>query len=354
MFEKNIIWNGRYLDYKEIRYFGYSASGFTFVLKGKSAVATFVSDCDDFDTDQKAVIGVFVVEGNNPGFKNLSEEPDYKYTLDKKSSDLILFDSNEEKTVTITVMKFNETQYAYAGLKDLQIDGKIIAAKSEKNSKIEFIGDSITCGYGIEGVWGKDTFTTQKERPDKAYAVLTGKMLNADIQLCSWSGIGLTSHYVDPETVNLPDTAWLMPPNWPYTDKGLSIRLGLEPEVWDETKFSPDIVVIHLGTNDISWVRNIEERRVNFVAQYRQFIEAVHRRSPNAKICCCLGAMGEELNASVVEAVDLFHKDFTKVPVKTVFFPIQDEKDGIGTDWHPSPVTHKKIAEKLSNELKNW
>ena len=86
-----------------------------------------------------------------------------------------------------------------------------------------------------------------------------------------------------------------MPANWPYTDKSLSLRLGLEPEIWDGSKYIPDIVVIHLGTNDISWVRGIEERRLNFVAQYRQLIEAVHRRSPNAKILCMLGVMGQEM-----------------------------------------------------------
>lgn len=349
---KNIIWNGRYLDYQNIRYFGYSASGFTFVMKGKKAVAEFISDASSFESDRKAVIGVFIVEGNKPGLENISDEPDYKYTLEEKNN-LLLFESDEEKTVTITVMKFNEAEYAYAGLKDLMIEGEIEKADISP-LKLEFIGDSITCGYGVEGIWEKDLFTTQTERPDKAYAIQTCKILKAQAQLCSWSGIGITSHYVDPETVNLPETSWLMPPTWPYTDKGLSLRLGIEPEVWNQERFSPDIVVINLGTNDISWVRNVEERRLNFVAQYRQLLESVHRRSPNAKICCCIGAMGDLLNYSVQEAAELFNKEFKNVKIKTVFFPVQDEKDGIGTDWHPSPVTHKKMADKLSYEILRW
>ena len=145
-----------------------------------------------------------------------------------------------------------------------------------------------------------------------------------------------------------------MPGNWPYTDKSLSLRLGLEPEVWDEKKFSPDIVVIHLGTNDQSWVHGHEERRLGYVAGMRQLVEAVHRRSPKAKICCCLGIMGQELCDSVEEALKLFHDDFKNVPVKFVKFPVQDEKDGIAADWHPSATSHKKMAQILSDELRDW
>ena len=135
---------------------------------------------------------------------------------------------------------------------------------------------------------------------------------------------------------------------WPYTDKSLSIRLGIEPEVWDsKSRYEPDLVVINLGTNDISWVRGIEDRRLNYLAALRMLMEAVHRRSPQAKILCCLGVMGEALNESVTEAVKLFKKDFPNVTAKVLLYTEQKPEDGIGTDWHPSPVTHKKMAEKL-------
>jgi len=37
-----------------------------------------------------------------------------------------------------------------------------------------------------------------------------------------------------------------------------------------------------------------------------------------------------------------------------VDFPVQDEKDGIAADWHPSAITHKKAAEQLAKELKSF
>ncbi len=355
-----LSWSGRYLDHEGVRYFDYSASGFCFVMKGRSAEAVILSDADSWNEANKGVLGVFITEGNDTSIQAIPEEPTMRVILNARENRIKLFEADVEKTVCVRVMKFSEAAFGYAGLKTLEIDGELqVTAVVPTGSttavkrplKLEFIGDSITCGYGIEGVWEKDTFTTSQERPDKAYAFLTAKALGAEVQLCSWSGIGLISNYVDPATVNLPDTHWLMQANWPYTDKSLSLRLGLEPEVWDSSRYEPDVVVIHLGTNDLSWVRGLEERRLEYVAQVRQLIEAVHRRSPKAKIVCCLGIMGEALNDSVKEAVELFKKDFPKTCAEFLPFTQQLESDGIAADWHPSAVTHRKAAEKLTNYL---
>lgn len=353
-------WSGRWLDHDGIRYFDYSASGFCFVMKGKKAQATFVTDADKWVEENKAVLGVFITEGQDTSIKAIPEEPDFRITLREAETSCTLFESEVEKTVTIRVMKFSEAAFGYAGLKSLEIDDearwlsdaqhRIETTGSTGSSplKIEFIGDSITCGYGIEGVWEKDTFTTAQERPDKAYAFQTAKALGADVQLCSWSGIGITSAYVDPETINLPETTWLMQGVWPYTDKSLSLRLGIEPEVWDsKARYEPDLAVINLGTNDISWVREKEERRLNYRAALKLLLEAVHRRSPKARIIACLGSMGEALNDTAAEAVSLFKKDFPGVTADFLPFTEQLPEDGIGTDWHPSATTHKKMAEKL-------
>jgi len=364
----SIKWYGRILDNENIRYFNYSASGFEFCFTGTKAIANIVSDPKSWDDNTKGVIAVYAQEINSPEeykgssyWEHFSEKEPVKIFLTNEQNIRTLYESVEPKTVVVKVIKISEAAFGYSGLKALEIEGVLHqpvalpdSDKTEKNTKIEFIGDSITCGYGIEGVWEKDTFTTKQQRADLSYAFLTAKLLKADFQCCSWSGIGIISNYVDPLTIKLPDTHWLMPALWPYTDKSLSLRLGLEPEVWDEKKFSPDIVVIHLGTNDASWVRGIEDRRLSYVSGLRQLIEAVHRRSPKAKICACLGMMGQELCASVEEALTLFSKDFPAVPVKAVTFPVQSEADGIAADWHPSAVSHKKAAEQLAEEVKNW
>lgn len=388
----DLIWFGRNLDHKGVRYFDYSASGFEFCFTGKKAIADILSDSDKWKKNNQAVIGVFVKEiKNGKSFKGDSfwevddEEPAQRIFLNKPENQVILFDSPVEKTVIIKVLKLSEVAFGYAGLKSLKINGVLNKGKSvpektnagsgksvlekintggskslsgkntfstlSKKLKIEFIGDSITCGYGIEGIHEKDVFKTSQERADKSYAFLTARKLNAEFNFVSWSGIGLISKYVD-ESVDVPDTSITMPLLWPYTDKSLSLRLGLKPELWDETRFSPDIVVINLGTNDASFVRGKENRRLLYVNALRVFIEQVHARSPKAKICCCLGVMGQDLCKSVKDAVNLFKKDFPGVKIIDVKLPLQnEEKDGVGTDWHPSYKSHKKTADFLVKKL---
>lgn len=354
---KNLNWNGRILEHENIFYFDYSASGFSFILKGKSAVAKIISDATNWDEKTYGVLGVFITENpQNFEWTDLPSEPNFKFTLSQDENTIQLFNSELEKTVLIRVVKLSEAAFGFAGLKSLEVKGEILneTKKSPQNLKLEFIGDSITCGYGIEGVFEKDVFTTQHERADKSYAFLTAKSLNAKILNCCWSGIGVISNYVDPETVNLPENSWLMPPLFEYTDKSLSKRLKIEPEIWNEKNYSPDIVIINLGTNDSSFTRNIEERKMSFVSSYRQLLESVHRRSPNAKICCCLGVMGQDLCESVKKAIELFKQDFWTVKIKFVEFPIQNEKNGIATDWHPSQKTHELMSEHLVKELKSF
>lgn len=361
--KEQIKWYGRNFDHEGIRYFDYSNSAFEFCFTGKKAQAVILSDPENSGDKNLGVLGVFVKEiknakeyKGNSYWEHLNEEPVKKVVLEKKENTVVLYESEEVKTVVIKVIKISEAAFGYAGFKTLEIDGKLVKRNYKKieNSsalKIEFIGDSITCGYGIEGTYMKDVFDTKHERSDKAYAFKTAKKLGAEFQCVSWSGIGIISKYVDP-SIDVPDTLISMPLLWPYTDKMASMKLGIDPEVWDERKFSPDVVVINLGTNDTSFVREVEGRRVSYVHGLRVFIEEVHRRSPEAKICCCLGVMGQQLCDSVFEAVELIKQDFKNIKIKAVKLPLQDEqKDGVVTDWHPSALTHTKAAELVAREI---
>lgn len=346
----SLIWTGRFLDDDGTRYFDYSASGFEFSFAGTKADAIILSDPGNHAETNHGVIAVFTAKYG----EEFSEAPDKRIVLDKNVNGITLFESEKKQKVSIKVMKFSECAFGSAGLKSLEIDGKLLRTKDNPDApKIEFIGDSITCGYGLEGKWNEDTFTTLTERPDLAYAVKTARKLGAKYSLVSWSGIGIISSYVDP-SVNLPNTIWNMPTCWPYTDKSISLRLKKEPEIWNESRFSPDVVVINLGTNDASYTRGQKDRIKNFTAAYRELIEDVHRRSPKAKICCCLGIMGQDLFPAVEEAVKLFKTDFPAVKIKAVKFPVQEEADGIGIDWHPSGITHEKASCLLSTELKEF
>ena len=54
----------------------------------------------------------------------------------------------------------------------------------EKPLKIEVIGDSITCGYGVDDEDENHQFTTATEDVTKAYAYKTAKALDAEYSIC--------------------------------------------------------------------------------------------------------------------------------------------------------------------------
>ncbi len=145
-----------------------------------------------------------------------------------------------------------------------------------------------------------------------------------------------------------PDNAWTMPVIYDYTDKAVDGMLGNEPEKWDFSRFAPQLIVVNLGTNDKDFTRGIPERTAAFENCYREFIAHIREKNPQAHIICALGAMGRELLPQVENAVKVLADE----RITSLGFDVQREEDGIGSEWHPSAVTHRKMADKLIAEIK--
>lgn len=195
-------------------------------------------------------------------------------------------DSEEDlRTMVVCLVKESEVQYASSGILAFYTDEEAeIRPTDKKDRKIEFIGDSITCGYGVLG-GPKAPFSTETESADDAFAVQCARALDADYQLVSFSGIGVISRYIEPEE-NEPLTDVLMPALYPHTDAVLAKRYGWRPESWDFSSFCPQVVVINLGTNDDSYTRGIREREERFEEEYCEFVRNIHRRNPGADFFC--------------------------------------------------------------------
>lgn len=199
-----------------------------------------------------------------------------------------------------------------------------------------------------------DNFHTAQENPWDAYAALSARKLAADYSMVCWSGIGIISNWTDKE---VPNEELLMPVLYPFTDRSTELAIGSEvSELWDNNRFIPDCIVINLGTNDNSYTKGIPERVAVFEAKYYDFIKMVRLKNPSSIILCTLGAMGQELCEAVHGQVRRLVTEGDK-KLYSMSFDVQSVEDGIGTDWHPSKLTHKKMAVKLEakiRELLNW
>lgn len=338
--DKHVKILGRTRVIDGVRYLGYSCSSIEFVVTGTRAEAVLCSDSPSFEDIHKAWVAVFIDE---------EEVPSRRFPVEKSEASYVLFESENTKTVNIRLVKYSEAAFGKVGIKELRIDGQAPVPAQEKSRKLEFIGDSITCGYGNEGLWNVDSFSTAQENPYDAYAAIAAREVEADYHMICWSGIGIISNFTEQE---VPDAAWLMPDLYPYTDKALDLSLGLsKPVLWDTTAFIPDCIIINLGTNDHSYTKDISERVAVFEEKYYEFVKQVRSNNPASTILCTLGAMGQNLCPSIEKQVERLIEEGDR-RLYYMSFNLQEEADGIGTDWHPSKITHKKMAERLVIKLK--
>ena len=349
--EDKVKITGRTLMEDGVRYLGFSGSSISFRFRGKKASAVISTDAYNWTEPFLGRIAVYV---------NDSKQPAKRITLKYRTDTYVLYESeNEVQDITLTIMKYSEAPFGKCGICSLEIDSDTLLPPPEASErKMEIIGDSITCGYGVEAKNESVPFDTVNENPAKSYSLLTAGKFGADAYLISWSGNGITSHYVE-ETALVPRDERLMPEVYRYTDISGSAFLHGEGadrahawERWDFSRFRPDIILVNLGTNDCSWCRDIPERKRYFQEKYLEFLRYIRANNEKSEILCMLGTMDQRLNEEVKAAVMVLSGKENDSRVHFLQLPPQDEKDGYGTDWHPSGITHQKAADIISEEIR--
>ncbi len=341
--DTNIRQIGRIYSEGDVVYLNYSCTSVEFECIARKVSVRLWTDVTKWEDIFEARMGVFI---------NHEDVPSQRFMLKEEEKDYVIYESEIPKKVHIKLMKLSEAAFAKVAIKEFDIEGEILPLELKpKAHQIEFIGDSITCGYGIEGVWNKDTFTTHQEDSWKAYAAQTACYFNADFHLISWSGIGVSSSWTDTGEIN---DSWLMPMLYPYTDRGLENTLEHSRyEMWDFTKFRPECIVINLGTNDTSYTKDVQERIMHFGEKYYEFLKMIRANNPQAMIICTLGVMGQELFPEINKQVARFSLEQKDEKIIAMPFMQQEEKDGIGADWHPSENTHHKMVAQLTEIIKD-
>lgn len=345
---------------RRVRYLCYSGSYVEFTFTGRSLSCELLSDYCEDQTDgtqypcymalylDHQLVRRFSLMPGRHLYPLLPEGENSKRDA-WKCEDPEGNDSEEDvRTMVVCLVKESEVQYASSGILAFYTDEEAeIRPTDKKDRKIEFIGDSITCGYGVLG--GPEApFSTETESADDAFAVQCAGALDADYQLVSFSGIGVISRYIEPEE-NEPLTDVLMPALYPHTDAVLAKRYGWRPESWDFSSFCPQVVVINLGTNDDSYTRGIREREERFEEEYCEFVRNIHRRNPGAEIVCTFGVMSQRLLPRVEEAVQRLSE--SGVPVRMHREEPMPPGEVTGCDGHPSAHRQRKMAKSLTGFL---
>lgn len=332
---------GRSLFMNNIRYLSWSCSGVEFIFTGSRLTAEIWTDwiLDEPWKDMfKCYAAVFVDD---------EEVPRQRFAIEAGTNSYTIYESNSASTVKIKILKLSEAAFSKMGIVSFSADGEIAPTKP-RPKKFEFIGDSITCGFGIETKCTEEDFRTETENSYITYGAEVAKAFNADFNLISWSSIGVYSSDCK-EDNGKPNDGWIMPMLYDYTDIGIEGTLGIsEHTPWDFESFVPDVIFVNLGTNDMSFTKKIPDRVRAFKEAYKKFILHIRKKNPTSEIFCLLGMMGGELYPAIEEAVS----EMNDKKVHALELDEQLEADGIGSGDHPNFVTHKKAAEKIIKELR--
>ena len=204
--------------------------------------------------------------------------------------------------------------------------------------KIEFIGNSITCGLGNEWDGVATRFDYSMQNQYYTYAAIAARELNAQCFVVARSGIGIyrnTNGNVNGDRDNFQAV-------YPFTNFGTS------GERWDFSDFTPDVVCINLGTNDTT---NPTYKTELLAAAYKKFIGTLRLHYPKAKIVLLTGTMvkGQRL-ANIQKAqreAIAYHKSRGDDEIYRLDFTPADGSLGYGYAKHPSKAQHELMASEL-------
>lgn len=338
--ETNVKRLGRTYSYQNAIWCALSASGIEFQMTGTCCDITIVGDntATEGASEHYARVGIYV-----DGRQVVDD------LINESSKTYPVLSSEVEKTVVIRVIKLSEASDSTMGIHEIVTDAIEITPTKQKPWKIEYIGDSITCGYGVEGNL-ENTYSTSTENATKAYAYLSAQAVDADYSLVSFSGHGLISGYTGDGVIN---TDCLVQPFYEKLGRSggkFGSEVAVDSVEWNFDQFIPDIVVINLGTNDASYCKD-EEKCKGFQKEYVKFLHTVHARNPKAQIVCALGVMGDELYAYVKAAAQAYSRETGDSSITTFHFTEQDIEKGYGVDYHPCVANQKKAAEEMTQKL---
>ncbi len=227
----------------------------------------------------------------------------------------------------------------------LDPDAQALPWPEEPNRRIEFIGDSITCGYGLEAKDPTEHFTPATEYFSDNYSALTARALRADYLVVARSGIGMVRNYDGPREGSPEATMPMVYPKTFFLDDRWD---------WDFSRYTPDVVCLNLGTNDFSTSGVVVE---NYISAYLDFARQILARYPQAQLVALQGPMNNsaELKAALHQIVATLSEEH---PDRVHYFELSAQGAlGFGADYHPNRAQSRQNAEELTAylaDLMNW
>ena len=226
--------------------------------------------------------------------------------------------------------------YTFSGLL-LDSNATLLPPPPKPSRKIEFIGDSFTAAESNEA--------TEQQLPwearfpatniDKGFAPIVARHFNAQYITTCRSGSGMVCDWQGNAAESIPKRFDRV-----YMDKS-------EPK-WNFRQWIPDVVVICLGLNDHSGLRDKDghvskENSALFRTTYHHFLGTIRSVYPSVKIVA-VAAFPEWIRTNVRQVVD----EEESSGKQDIYYATFDEfPGGYVANGHPTVETHEKMASQI-------
>ncbi|MDB5016623.1 MAG: acetyl xylan esterase [Mucilaginibacter sp.] len=264
----------------------------------------------------------------------------YRIKLTGKTNTINVPDSLSDTEHTVMICKDTESNIGYIDFVGFRCE-KLLPLPAKPKRKIEYFGDSITSGTGMDlsvipcgaGQW------YDEHNAYMSYGAQTSRNLDAQWQLTALAGVGLVHSCCNMNVVmpQIYDKVFL---------RGDTIN-------WNFKNYQPDVVTICLGQND-----GPDQDSTKFCSTYVKLIEDIRQHYSKADIVCLTSPMGDQKLTSVMQryltGITNYMNANGDKKVYKYFFSRQYHN---GCGGHPDMADHKLIANELTayiKQLKGW
>ena len=353
--EKMKLYGRTYLDRSaDVLYFNWTCGGFEVEFFGSCVSAEF---CALPDRRMERFPGDTVGTVQNRSVPDWpwiavilddEEEPEQKIMIDQKEKQVILFSAARKERHRLRVIKLNENYRTAIGIHALTVAGELLEVSEDRRRRIEFIGDSITCGFGNLATDGNREFFTAEENGWLTHGAIAARKLHLKPSFISLSGITVARQG------DLP-VPYAMMELYPYTDRIIQDKLEQNEtyEVWNFEKNLPDFIVLNLGTNDstgVLYAGDPAAAEEAFEENYYQFIKMIRTLNGTApKLICALGSVDYYLYDRIQKAVERWKRETADPNIYCMKYTkmLMMGLD-VGACFHPSVHRQARMADELT------
>jgi hypothetical protein len=325
-----ISYTGR-IDYSDPKNYRFSYSGITIstLFEGTSISVILKSNHAD-----KSFYYVFI-----------DDKMPFKIAPNASGDPIEIIRGLEDKLHSIKLIRLTETLHSIDAFKGFIVEkNKKVQKPAEQNQlKFEFIGNSITCGFGNEALNASPDPGNNPSIQNywESYAAILTRAFRAKQVAISVSGIGMYRNNGGP-VAGTPDN------NLPATYDRV-IYHEVTPK-WDFKNYTPDVVFVGLGTNDLGG-SGAGYNLSLFESAYRVFLDTLRSKYNNAHIVLTTGSMlgGNGLKdlKTTIDKMVTERRAAGDVKISSLIMSTQQGDLGKGSSGHPTIAQNYKNSNEL-------